>query len=217
MSIADYSSLRSAVLSYAARSDSRFTAQFSNFLQLAEQRMYEGSGDPGDPTYTPALRTRAMEVSTDITITDGVGTWPDDVLEVRKIFRDGDTEGLSYMKPERLAVELERYPSGNPLYYTIEGSEIKIAPGGDETLTVSYYGEYDPITDTNTAGPLIVAHGLIYLELCLFEAFAWMQDQELAMGHLTKGRAMIEGANRRAQAGRTPGQMRSRPRRVIGA
>lgn len=218
MSIADYGTLRSAVLSYAARSDSVFTAMFPTFVALTEARLYDGAGKVGDDVYSPPLRSRAMEVSTTITITNGVGTWPENVLAVRKLFRDGDTEGLSYMPPERLAIELERYPStGFPLYFTTQGSTLAVAPSTDTTLTLDYYGKYPAVTDTNTAGPLIVAHGLIYLELCLFEAFAWMQEVELAVQHLAKGRSMIEGANGRAMTARMPGPMRVRPRRVIGA
>ena len=218
MSIADYATLRSAVISYAARSDSAFTSMFPTFVALTEQRLYEGGGKPGDDVYTPPLRSRAMEVTTSLTITNGSGTWPEDVLHVRKLFRAGDTEGLSYLPSERLSVELERYPStGLPLYYTTEGAVIKVAPSSTTTLELDYYGRYAAVTDTNSSGPLIVAHGLVYLELCLFEAFAWMQEVELAVQHLAKGRSMIEGANGRAMTARMPGPMRSRPRRVIGA
>lgn len=218
MAIADYATLRSAVLSYAARSDSAFTTMFPTFVALTEERLYNGAGKPGDDVYTPPLRSRAMEATTTITITSGSGTWPEDVLQVRKLFRDGDTEGLSYMTSERLAVELERYPStGLPIYFTTEGSVISVAPSTDTTLELDYFAKYATTTDTNSAGPLIVAHGLIYLELCLFEAFAWMQEVELAVQHLAKGRSMIEGANARAMAARMPGPMRVRPRRVIGA
>lgn len=218
MSVADYDTLRSAVLSYAARSDSTFTAMFPTFVALAEERLYNGGGKPGDDLYSPPLRSKAMEVASTITITSGSGTWPDDVCDVRKISRSGDTQGLVYMTPERIAVELARYAStGLPLYYTIEGETIKVAPSSDTTLDVLYFAQYPAITASNTAGQLIVAHGLLYLHLCLFEAFAWMQEEALAVAHFTKARSMIEGANQRANSGRTPGPVQIRPRRIIGA
>lgn len=218
MAIADYATLKSAVMSYVARSDSAFATMFPTFVALCEERLYNGAGKPGDDVYSPPLRSRAMEVTTTIAITAGAGTWPEDVIQVRKLFRDGDTEGLSYMTPERLSVERERYPTtGHPLYFTTEGSTIVVCPSTDTALELDYFARYAATTDTFPAGPLIVAHGLIYLELCLFEAFAWEQEAELAVQHLAKGRSMIEGANGRAMTARMPGPMRSRPRRVIGA
>jgi hypothetical protein len=64
MAIADYTTLRAAVLSYAARSDSAFTAMFPTFVSLTEARIYDGAGRPGEDVYSPPLRSRAMEAST---------------------------------------------------------------------------------------------------------------------------------------------------------
>lgn len=216
MAIADYDSLVAAVKVYAARSDSVFSARIPDFVQFTESRLYEGGGDIGDPTYTAPLRSRAMEVQGGtIALVDGVGTIADDVLELRRLYRDGDRVGITYAPPERLSM-LEANATGSyPVYYTVSGSELRAAPAYTGDLLIDYYARYDAITSSNKTGVLMTAHPLLYLEGCLFEAFSFMQDVELAMSHLAKLRGMIAGANRTAAALRYSGPLRTRPRVVF--
>ena len=215
MAIADYDSLVAAIKSYAARSDRVFSARIPDFVGLAEDRLYNGSGEPGDPTYTAPVRSKALEAADTITLTAGVGTIPDDALELRRLYRADDRIGITYQPPERLSM-LEANATGTlPVYFTVVGSELRTAPAYDGDLSIDYYKRYDPVTSSATTGVLLSAHSLLYLEACLFEAFSFMQEVELAMAHLAKLRGMIAGVNRTAAALRYSGPLRTRPRVVF--
>lgn len=213
MAIADYDTLKSALQSYAARSDSKFSAQVPTFVAMVEERLYNGSGTPGDPSYSPPLRSSTMELDTTVAVTAGSGTVPADMLEIRSITVSGQTYGLEYLPPERFKVWSASLTGSGPIYYTIIGSTISVIPAMTGTLQVLYYRRFDAINDSsNKTGSLIIAHGNIYLELGLFYAFVWMRNAELSLSHLALGRSMIEGANRRAISGRYPGPLRARSR-----
>ncbi len=215
-SIADYDTLVAAVKVYAARQDSVFSARMGDFIALVEDRLYNGAGEPGEAIYSPPLRSRIMEVTDTLDLTDGTGDFPDDVLEVRRIYRADDEEGLTYQPPERLSVLAKQLEGWSyPKYFTVSGSTMRTAPAYTGSLTLDYYQQSAPITSSNQTGPLLTAHGMIYLEGMLFEAFSFMQETDLALGHLVKLRGMVAGANRSASALRFSGPMRTRPRVVF--
>lgn len=212
MAIADYATLRSAIQSWAARSDSVFSGQIETFIELAEDRLYNGAGQMGDPVYSPPLRSKAMEVSGTIALTAGVGTIPDTALELRKIAVADQETGLEFLPPERFALYAENANGTVPSFYTITGSTITVAPAASVTLETDYWRRYTTISSSNTTGELLSAHGMIYLEACLYEAFAFMQEVDIALAHLNRARGMIEGANRTARTLGRSGPLRIRQR-----
>lgn len=213
--IIDYDTLKSTVQSYCARTDSTFTARMPVFVGLAEDRLYNGHGEPGEPLYSPPVRSRPMEATGTITITDGVGALPGDYLSMRKLFRPGDDVGLTYLAPERMAITGVSYPSGVPMHYTTEGDFLKLTPQWSGDLTVLYYKRHPEVSATSITGPLIVAHGLAYLEATLIEAFSFLQDGENAVGHAAKLRGLVSGINRSATDLRYSGPLRVRQRQWI--
>lgn len=211
-SIIDYDTLVASVRRYCARSDSTFNAAMPDFVAMAEERLYNGFGDLGEPLYSQAIRSKTTEATGTIAFTSGVGTLPDDYLSMRKIYRPGDTFGLKYMPPERADIQDALEAAGTPLYFTIEASSITLIPSWTGTLNVLYYKRHAAITSSNTTGALIQAHGLAYLEATLIEAFSWMQDEQLAVGHAAKLRGLVSGINKQANDLRFSGPLRIRQR-----
>lgn len=212
MAITDYTSLRSAVQTYVARTDSVFSNMIPTFIELAEARIYNGADEPGGDLYSAPLRALVMETSDTVTITEGVGTMPSAALEIRKIYATDERAGVTYITPERFLELDENATGGRPVYYTVEDGSIKVTPSYTGTLTVTFFQQFDAINSTNTSNGLIAAHGVVYLEAVLFEAFSFLQDIALAGGHLAKYRSLVAGLNRTAGAMRYPGPMRVRSR-----
>jgi len=212
MAIDSFATLKSAIQTYAVRTDSTFGNMVPTFIEIAEARLYDGAGEPGEDIYSPPLRSSAMEVTGTVTMTSGVGSLPTTALEIRKIYVNDQKSGISYVTPERFDELNENASAGTPRYYTVEAGSIKTTPAFTGTINLTYFRRYDAITSSNTTGPLLTAHGTIYLEACLFEAFAFLQETPLAIGHLAKLRSLVQGANRTAASLRYAGPMRVRSR-----
>lgn len=214
MALTDYNSLKAAVQSWCARSDSKFLAQMETFVSAAEERIYSGAGvGDQDPIYSPPLRTAAMETSEDVVLTSGVGTFADEVLEVRTLNLSGDKVGQSYMTPERREVAVANALTSTSISsYTITGRTIKTVPAVDGAYTVGYYRRFPSITQDNTTGTLITAYPLLYFEATVYEAFTFIRDGELAIAHLAKYRGLVQAANGVASKFRTSGPLRRRTR-----
>lgn len=213
--INDYDSLAAAIKVWCARSDSVFSAQIPNFVAMAEDRIYDGYGEGGGPADSPALRSRHMEVTETITVTDGIGTLEEHVISPRKLYRPADEVGITFITPERWSTVQANTPAGTPAYYTVEGSTLKLVPALTGPLSMLFYKRHPPITNGNKNGPVIAAHGNIYLEAALFEAFSFTQAAEPALAHAARCRSLISGANRSAQQMRYAGPLRVRHRQPI--
>ena len=214
--ITDYGTLKSAIQTWIVRTDSITGNQIPLMVELAEQRLYNGAGNPGDEIYSAPLRSQAMEVSDTLTLTDGEADMPADFLEARRVYREGDLVGMTYEPPERFQVFLANNTGATDgLYYTVEAGVIKVAPPDSTDIGLVYYRSYDPITPTNTTGALLSAHSGLYLSACLFEAFSFMQEPALAGGHLIRLRGQVAAANRTASMQRLPGPKRIRVRNPI--
>ncbi len=214
MSIQDYDTLKSAIQTWVARRDTNFTGQIPTFVAMAEERMYHGSGKDGEPTYTAPIRSRVLDSSTSLTVTDGVATIPDNCLDITKVYPKGARGGMEYLPPERFEIAQANVFGSDALYYTVLGSSLLVHPSPAE-IDLEYVIRHPAITQTVPTGPLIIAHGLIYLECCLFEAFSFERNVELALGHLAKARAMIDGVNRQASMARFAGRLSVKVRRHI--
>ena len=214
--LADYDTLKAAVLTWSARSDTTFRSQFDVLLALAEERLYLGAGKIDDPTFTEPLRSSVMETTGTITMTDGEGDVPSNCLGFVKLYPTGGTIGTTGVTPERFAELDATLSGGQTLYHTVEARRIKVLPRLTGNLEATYYQRFDAITSSNKTGPLIIEHGLIYLPAVLFEGFSFMQEADLAAGHLARMRGMIAGANKTGVDLTFSGPQRVRPRVVIG-
>jgi drug/metabolite transporter superfamily protein YnfA len=218
MAITEYDGLKAEIQAWCARSDSMMAGRIPAFVGLCEDRIYHGSGArEEDPLYSAPLRSSVMEHTVAVTLTDGTAPLPADFLDIRRLARDNDQAGLTILPPSRFAVEAEKLQgAGYPVYMTIEGQTLKVAPVFTGDLSLLYYRRFPAITDGNKAGPLLSAYGNIYFAGCLYEAFTWLQDTELAMGHLARFRSAVAGANSADSRHRYRGvPMRVMPRRPI--
>jgi len=201
MAIADFDTLKSEVQSYCARSDTTFAARMGQFVSLAEDRIYLGQGeDRTDPLYSEPVRSKIMETTGTVTVTDGAGALPDNCLGVRRITRASDQIGLDYMTPDQLQLRLAYNSGGTPGYYTVEGTTLKLAPLYTGDLTILYHQRFAPITSVGDGktGPMLEEHGQLYFSACMFEAFSFMQEPDLALGWLGRYRSMVTGINQTA-------------------
>jgi hypothetical protein len=216
--IADYTTLVSEVKVWCARTtDSTFSNRFPVFVTMAENRIYNGHGQPGDDLYSAPLRTSVMETTATVTLTDGEGTLPADFLEARSIFRDGDPIGMLYAPPDKWDVMNVSAISGSPpYYYTTKGDTLLVTPAYTGDVTLSYFKRFDAVSASNPSGALIAEHGAVYFACVMLYAFAFMRDQENAGVWLNEYRAIVDGLNRTSHAKRRGAQSMRMIARAIG-
>jgi len=140
MALTDYSSLKTSVASYLARSD--LTNQIPDFIRLAEERLARD------------LRTRKMLVvaRADTTASDSTVGLPTDFLEMRDMhLRTTPVQSLTYRSPNAFFAGSRTTDSGKPIDYTILASEIQFAPVPDTAYSVQmlYYAKPQYLSDTN--------------------------------------------------------------------
>jgi|GEM_PF-1147853 len=202
----DYDGLAQAVKTWAVRQDTTFSNQIPTFVAFMEQRLYAGSGEgPTDPLFCDPLTSPEQETTGTVTVTDGVGTLPTDVVSIRTVSRANDIVGLEFMSPRQWAAKDADLATGDPAFYTIEGTAIKVTPTYTGSISLLYYKRFDALGPENTTNELLTAYPLLYLSGTLFEAFSFMQDADLAVQHFTRYRAHIAGINTSAHGRRFGG------------
>lgn len=113
MALATYADLQAAVASWSNRTD--LTAQIPDFITLAEVRI---SAD---------LSSKALEKTQDATITSGVATLPDDVLEVLGLRIVGATvPDVEVTSRERIQELVQQSYSGSRTYGALVGRTVEL-------------------------------------------------------------------------------------------
>lgn len=205
MAITDYGTLNAGIKSWCARSDTTFSTRIDDFIAYTELRMNNGQGSKGDPLECPSLNAPEMEITAAVAVINGIGAVPADASTVRTITRDSDDSGLSYLTPRQWDLFNAQNNTDLPEFYTIDGGSLKIAPTYTGSINVKYYQSVIPLTLTNTTNIIIAKYPLLYLSGCLFEAFSFMQEVELASAQFARYRSQVVGINSSANSVRFGG------------
>lgn len=167
MALTDYSSLKTSVASYLARSD--LTDQIPDFIRLAEERLARD------------LRTRKMLVvaRADTTASDSTVGLPTDFLEMRDIhLRTTPVQALTYLSPSAFYAGARTTDSGRPKDYTILASEIQFAPVPDTAYSIQmlYYAKPQFLTDVNITNVFLANYPDALLYAALGEAEPYLMN-----------------------------------------
>jgi len=173
MSITSYSELQSSVASWLNRND--LTANIPDFITLAEAKM------------NTDLKTRAMENKSTLSTVAGTKTvvLPTDMLEMRRLQVTGTyNQPLSYRAPDELSIDYAANGSGQPVVFTVIGSNLELAPIPDAvySLELTYQQRIPALSDTNTTNWLLTSWPNAYLYATLLAATPFiMNDTRLAV------------------------------------
>jgi hypothetical protein len=164
MSITTYAELQSAIANWLARDD--LTSYIPDFITLFEAAAAR------------RLKVRLQESTTTLTPSSGVATVPSDYLGHRRVTWTGSPiQELSYVAPPIYAGYLES-GSGTPTVFTIEGSNLRVAPSSDTALTFDYYAKTAAVS--SSLNWLFTNHPDAYLFGSLAEANAFNKDIDAA-------------------------------------
>lgn len=203
MTIATYSELLTEIDAWMDRSD--LTARIPTFIRLFEARMNRRLVDPD------------MEGTSTTTLEAGISNYglPDDFSQARSVYLSSTDPRaqLFYMAPAALRDTYPENVNGQPVVYTVEGSELVLAPApdGEYTLSLSYVQTVPALTSSNTTNWLLDRHPDLYLWGTLTMAEAFLKDDaRLGVWKAAWDEALAEAttyANRR-RLGAAPLQLR---------
>ena len=167
MALTDYSSLKTSVASYLARSD--LTNQIPDFIRLAEERLARD------------LRTRKMLVvaRANTTASDSTVGLPTDFLEMRDMhLRTTPVQSLTYRSPNAFYAGSRTTDIGKPIDYTILASEIQFAPTPDTAYSVQmlYYAKPQYLSDVNITNAFLANYPDALLYAALGEAEPYLMN-----------------------------------------
>ncbi len=165
MSITSRAELITAVQTWSVRPDFS-SAQCDDFIVLTESIFNYGDGKPGTDDYIAPLRVRDMLASATITVTNGLGVLPTDVIELKTVYDASSTRPLQYVPRDWY---LENYPSGQssePSFYSVAGGASNYIYSGAD-IGIGYYGTIPSLTVTDpnwllTKAPNAYLHGGLY-------------------------------------------------------
>lgn len=184
MAIANYTDLQTSIASWLVRTD--LTAVIPDFITLAEGRIARD------------LRLRRQVTSVNLSTVASTQTvaLPSDFLEAENLsITSGYPPGaLSVVTPEILD---RTFPNnilaGQPVVYAIIGDNLAFGPTPDAVYTVKlqYYQRFEALSTAGTNW-LLTNHPSLYLNACLVEGHAYLQDEAKARAYNERYAADVE-------------------------
>lgn len=201
--VTDYSTLKSTIAAYLARSD--LDAIIPTLIQLGELRLQRD------------LRIRQMLVVATATLTSGDSKLgiPTDFLEMRSMhLQTNPAQNMTYKNPNVLYQTAPVTSSGKPKFYTVLAAEFQYAPIPDSDYVVEmlYYAKPQSLSDSNTSNVWIAytPDALLYAALGEAEPYL-MNDARLDTWATLYARAIerISAADEGSEYGGQPMAMQS--------
>jgi len=171
MAINSYANLKTALANWLDRSD--LTSRLDEFIELAEAR------------FADDIRIRAMETTATQALTSGTRSYalPTGYLQGRNFQINTDPiTALEYITPEMMDRIWAGSATGRPRTYTIIGDNYHLGPAPDnaDTLEITYYKEFTPLSGSATTNWIILNRPNLYLYACLLEAAPFLGNPEEA-------------------------------------
>lgn len=204
MAFNTYATLQTTIANWLSRQD--LTAQIPDFINLLEVQAER------------KLRTRHMIKRCYATVTDQYIALPTDYLEIRNVqLNSYPVQQLEYVTMGYLDEVRTRYPAADrPLYYSIVGNTIELAPVPDASyeIEIVYYAKIPKLSNQVTTNWLLDEWPDLYLYGSLMNAEPYLKNDERIS---TWGSAVagifedIKTADDRATAAGSPLKMRIKP------
>ena len=162
MAVTNYTDLQTTLESYASRSD--LSSMVPVFIQLCEADLKR------------RLKLVNLETAATVTLTSGVGTLPTDYVGMRSIYWDDDTDNaLTYVTPDYFDA-LRELETGDPIYYTVTGSSLKVLPMETGSAVMTYQAVLSSLSASNTTNAVITSYPDAYLQGSLKELYHYTRN-----------------------------------------
>ena len=185
MAISTYAELKTALSSWVERAaDTSYVGEVDTFIDMAEANFNR-------------LLTSHHEMDATTTLTldsNGVTTLPADYLAYRSAIWDGAADlPLSYMAWASLQAHNPFNTSGVPVYFSIRGTTLKVAPVAEgANLAFNYTAKLAALSDSNTTNWLLDLAPDAYLFMGLAMGHAFNENEVKAAGMEAKAKQILQ-------------------------
>ena len=165
MAIGTYAQLKSAIASWAHRSDITDSVA-ADFVTLAEAE------------FNRVLRCVEQETRDTLSVSSRYTALPTDFLELRRVeFDNSPVYPLNSLTPYQQTAYRTTEPSGDPIYYSIVGTDIEIVPTQSAaSVDILYWAKIPALSTANTTNWLLTAYPDLYLSECLRQVAIYTKD-----------------------------------------
>lgn len=192
-----HATLKTDIALYMARDD--LEVYIPTFIRLAESRIAKD------------VRVRAMETSTDLTLSSQSVSIPSGFLAARRLYFDSTTQrGLTYVTPDAFYKSSLYTAAGNPSTFTIEGDNFVFAPApsGSPVAKLLYFKKFDALAAEADTNWLLENAYDVYLYACLAETKAFIEDDEQAAKWASVYKDSVANLNKVERRSRRMGPLR---------
>jgi hypothetical protein len=197
----NFGELRERILSETEKSaNAAFDKEIPGFVTLAETRMWYGSGELGDPLYSPSVRIRAMETSTAaLAFTTGAGSLAGltSFLDKRNLYWPSTPIAEPNYEPPAVFWPQRENANGatRPVAYTIEGNAIYVRPALTGNATLLYFAKLTALADNTDTNWILQNMPAAYFYGTLIEAYRWLRNEAKIVESFTGYRAAVSALN----------------------
>lgn len=188
----DYAALQASVLNWAAKSDAGTVAEVTNFIEFATDGFNYGVPARG----IAPLRVREMETLGSITMTNGVGSLPDDYLQYKTARSMAATpRPLDYATDSFTNGAYADGAAGLSSTFSITGSTIYAFPTSGVDVDLVYYAAIPALSVGNPTNWLLTKMPSLYLHAALMHLAMFVKDDALLARSQAIVASTIDGLN----------------------
>lgn len=179
MALSTYTDLQASIADWLHRDD--LTAQIPDFIALAEADMQVRA------------KLSQWDTSATVSLTSGIGPVPSDFAKPISAIYSGQSITLQFLQGERFDSWAQYSGVGEPIVYTIRGSNLLVAPTATGDVTLAYTARFTALSGSAPTNSLLALFPDAYLNGSLMHACSWASDME----GMNKYAAMFEAAIKR--------------------
>lgn len=173
--ITDYTSLQAAAIEYLARDqDTTLAARVPTLIQFFEAKMNRS-------LFVPQMEQRSTTAVNTASTDPEFISLPSDFQSMRRVRLSGVTGKPRLAFFSQTQIDDYRYSNdnvtGQPVYFTISGSEMELAPTPNENYAIEMvYRKNIPALSSNSTNWLLTLAPDLYLYGALMEAAPYMKE-----------------------------------------
>jgi hypothetical protein len=199
MTVTNYTDLQSEVAANSNRSD--LTARIPTFIQMAETEMQR------------ELKMSEFEATATIAVTAGFGTLPTGFVGARSMYWDGDLrQPMTYVTPDRYNALVASNFAGTPLFYTVQGGQLKTVTAGDGNVVMQGQFKFTPLSGSNLTNAIIDNYPDAYFFGTLMFLYHHMRNWVAKGEQRAEFMRVMDSIKRDQQARKYPGPLEVKPR-----